>query len=99
MLPLNPITVVLGLSLSFLACANAASTSNLSYPDTGWPEDALDEAVYLASSFTTNSAATSYRLDSITIDMGTAINASNGFKLELRSGTASSPGAVIAQLV
>lgn len=86
------------LSLGGLSSLHAATTSNLTFPDGSWPGDTVTSTVYLASSFTTNSASTSYRLDSVTVNMGAAITAGGGFILQIRSNSGSQPGSLVAQL-
>lgn len=58
----------------------------------------MTSTAYLASSFTTNSAASSYTLDSVSVNMGTAIAAGGGFTLQIWSQNNSRPGTMVAQL-
>lgn len=92
------ITLAFGVSLSVHSNLRAATTSNLSFPDTGWPGDLATSTAYLASSFTTTGSG-SYTLGSVTVRMGQAVTPGGGFVLELWSQSSSRPGARIAQLV
>jgi hypothetical protein len=95
---LHRLPLVAFLTLGGFPSLHAATTSNLTFPDGSWPGDTVTSTVYLASSFTTNSASTSYRLDSVTVNMGTAITADGGFILQIRSNSSSRPGSLVAQL-
>lgn len=99
MIRLHCLVLAFGLSLGLPSGLHAATTSNLTYPDPGWPGDTVTRTAYLASSFTTNASAASYTLDTVIVDMGTAITPGGGFKLELRSDQSLVPGAVVAELV